>query len=96
MSAPVGPTTRSSSTKGLVRRVAAAIILSGFVFLSLWLLALDLITSLLIASCFCTAVVLTSAISDLIGAVVDVIATAVFGVLAAIAALVAGIFSLFG
>jgi hypothetical protein len=57
---------------------------------------LDFITSLLIASCFCTAVVLTSAISDLIGAVVDVIATVVFGVLAAIAALVAGIFSLFG
>ena len=62
----------------------------------LWLTAFSLVTSLLIGSGFCAVVIAASATSDLVEAVLDTIATVVFGVLAAIAAAVAAVFSLFG
>jgi hypothetical protein len=96
MNAPAEPTSRSRSTRGVVRRITVAVILSGLVFLSLWVMAFNLITSLLIGLGFCAVVLLTSVVSDLIGAVLDLIATIVFGVLAAIAAVVSAIFGLFG
>src|SRR5262245_44369865 len=96
MNPPVETTTRSQSTSRLVRRIAVSAILGGIVFLVLWLSALSLITSLLIASSFCGVVIVAGATSDLIEAVLDAIATIVFGILAAIAAAIAAIFSLFG
>jgi len=96
MNAPNEPTARPKSTSGLVRRIAVSVIMSGLIFLMLWVFAFSLVTSLLIGAGFGVVVVVASAVSDLIEVVLDAIATIVFGVLAAIAALVAAVFSLFG
>jgi hypothetical protein len=96
MNVQVESTTRSASPSRTVRRIAISAILSGLVFLVLWLTAFSLVTSLLIGSSFCAVVIVASAMSDLVEVVLDAIATVVFGVLAAIAALVAAVFSLLG
>ena len=96
MNAPHEPVTRPASASGLVRRIAATVIMSGLVFLLLWLMAFSVFTSLLIAAGCCVVVVAASAASDPVVMVVDAIAAVVFGVLAAIAAFVGAIFSLFG
>lgn len=96
MNAPVESTSRSAPTSRVIRRIAVSAIMSVLVFLVMWLMAFNLVTSLLIASSFCAVTVLASSISDLIGIVVDTVAAVVFAVLAAIAAVVAAIFSLFG
>ena len=96
MNAPHEPVTRPASASGPVRRIAATVIMSGLVFLLLWLMAFSVFTSLLIAGGFCVVVVSASAASDLVVTVLDAIAAVVFGVLGAIAAVFAAIFSLFG
>ena len=96
MNAPAGPSTRSRSTSTLFRRIAVAVILGGVVFLVLWVMVFSLVTSLLIGSGCCAVIMVASSTSDLIETVVDVIASIVFGILAAIGAAVAAVFSLFG
>jgi hypothetical protein len=96
MNAPNEPVTRPAPARGPARRIAATVILSGLVFLVLWLMALSVFTSLLIAAGFCVVVVAASAASDPVVTVLDAIAAVVFGVLAAIAAFFGAIFSLFG
>ena len=96
MNAPHEPVTRPASASGPVRRIAATVIMSGLVFLLLWLMAFSVFTSLLIAAGCCVVVVAASAASDPVVMVVDAIAAVVFGVLAAFAAFVGAIFSLFG
>jgi hypothetical protein len=96
MNAPVDPTARSASTSRVVRRIAVTAIACGLAFLVLWLTAFSLVSSLLIASGCCAVVIVGSATSDLVEAVLDAVATVAFAVLAAIAAVVAAIFSLFG
>jgi ABC-type uncharacterized transport system permease subunit len=80
---------------GLVH-ATATVIMSGLVFLLLWFMALSALTSLLIAAGFGVVVVAASAASDLVEMVLDAITAVVFGVLGAIAAFFAAIFSLFG
>ena len=70
-------------------------IVGALFFLVLWLMALSVVTSLLIAAGFCVVVVAASAVSDLFEAVLNTVVAIVFGVLAAIAAFFAAIFSLF-
>ena len=96
MNAPVEPKTRSASTGRVVRRIAVSAIVGVLVFLVLWLMALSLVSSLLIASGCCAVIIVGSATSDLVQAMLDAIATVVFAALAAIAAIVAAIFSLLG
>src|SRR5262245_37026999 len=95
MNAPHESVTRPASTRGPVRRMAAAVVLSGLLFLLLWLWAFSVFTSLLIASGCCVVVVAASAASDVVTTVLEVIAAIVFGVLGAIAAVFGAIFSLF-
>jgi hypothetical protein len=96
MNAPLEPVARPASPRSLVRRMAAAVLMSGMVFLLLWLMAFNVLTSLLVAVDCCVVVVAASTASDLLAIVLDAIATVVFGVLGAIAAFFAAIFSLFG
>jgi hypothetical protein len=96
MNAPHEPVTRPAPASGPVRRIAATVIMSGLVFLLLWLMAFSVFTSLLIAGGFCVVVVSASAASDLVVMLLDAIAAVVFGVLGAIAAFFGAIFSLFG
>ena len=96
MNAPNEPVARPASASGLGRRIAATVIMSGLVFLLLWLMAFSVFTSLLIASGFCVVVVAASAALDPVVTVLDAIAAVVFGVLGAIAAFFGAIFSLFG
>jgi hypothetical protein len=96
MSAPNEPVTRPASATGLARRIAATVIMSGVVFLMMWLMAFSVLTSLLTAAGCCVVVVAASAVSDPVEMVLDAIAALVFGVLGAIAAFFAAIFSLFG
>jgi hypothetical protein len=96
MKAPDEPVTRPASASGPARRIVATVIMSGLVFLLLWLMAFSVFTSLLIAAGFCVVVVGASAASDPVVMVLDAIAAVVFGVLGAIAAVFGAIFSLFG
>jgi hypothetical protein len=97
MNAPVEPAAQPRSTsRNLVRHIAVSLILSGLVFLMLWIMAFSFATSLLIGSGICVVIIAASATLSLIEMVLDAIATIVFGTLAAIAAVVAAVFSLFG
>ena len=96
MNASNEPASRPAPARGPVRRIAAAVIVSALVFVSLWLMAFSIVTSALISAGCCVVVVAASAVWDPIEALLDAIAAIVFGVLAAIAALFSAIFSLFG
>jgi hypothetical protein len=96
MNAPHEPVTRPASASRLARRVAATVIMSGLVFLLLWLMAFSVFTSVLIASGCCVVVVAASAASDPVEMVLDAVAAVVLDVLGAIAAVFGAIFSLFG
>jgi len=96
MNASNEPVTRPASASGLARRIAATVIMSGVVFLLLWLMAFSVFTSLLTAAGCCVVAVAVSAASDPVETVLDAIAAVVFGVLGAIAAFFGAIFSLFG
>ena len=96
MNAPDEPVTRPASTRGLVRRVAASVIMSGLVFLLMSLAEFSVLTSLLVTSGFCVVVVTAGVLLDLVGMVLEAVAAAVLGVLVAVAAILGAIFSLFG
>lgn len=96
MSAPNEPITPRTRAGSPVRRIAAALIISGIIFVVLWLVAFSMITSLLVSAGLCAVVVATSTISDIVEMVLDAIAAVIFGIFAVIAALFAAIFALFG
>jgi hypothetical protein len=93
MSTPDQPVTRHSPAHSLGRRIVATLIIGGMLFLVLWLMALTALTSLLISAGFCVVVVAASAVSDLVETMLNIVVAIVFGVLAAIAAFFAAIFS---
>jgi len=94
MSAPAGPKPRPTMGR-LARRVGAVVVLSLLVFVAMVWMALDVLTSAMIASGFGVVVIVGGAASDLVDVVLDAIASTVFLVLGAIAALVAFVFDLF-
>jgi hypothetical protein len=96
MNPPQETVTRPAPTSGLIRRLAATVIMGALLFLVLWLMALSVVTSLLISAGCCVVLVAASTVFDLVEAVLNAIAAVIFGVLAAIAAVFAAIFSLFG
>jgi hypothetical protein len=93
MNAPHEPAVRPAPARRLARRVAATVIMSGLIFLLLWLVAFSAFTSLVIASGCCVVVVAASATFEPVVMVLDAIATVVFEVLGAIADFFAGLFS---
>jgi hypothetical protein len=96
MNAPNEPVTRPASESGLVRRIAAAMIMSGLVFLLAWLAEFSAFISLLIASGFFVVVVAAGVALELVGMVLEAIAAAVLVVLGVVAVIFTAIFSLFG
>lgn len=87
---------RPASNNSPARRIAAAVILSGLVFMLLWTMVFGIITSALIGTGCCVVVVAASSVSDIVEMLLDAAASAVFGILAVIAAIFGAIFSLFG
>ena len=96
MNAPNQTTASPAPTRGSGRRIAACLIVSALVFLTLWLMALSLVTALLISSGVGVVLIATSTVLELVATVLDVIATVIFAILAAIAAVIAAVFSIFG
>jgi cytochrome b561 len=90
------PAARPASKGSPARRIAAAATLGGLVFAVLWIMVFGMVTSLLIGAGCSVVIVAASSASDLFEMLLDAVATVVFGVLAAIAAIVAAIFSVFG
>ncbi len=88
--------TRPASDNSPARRIAAAVILSGLVFMLLWMMVFGMITSALISTGCCVVVIAASSVSDIVEMLLDAVASAVFGILAVIAAIFGVIFSLFG
>lgn len=80
----------------IVRRIAVAVILSGLVFVVMWMMAISFVTSLLVSAGCCVVVVAAGTVFDIVEMVLDAIAAIVFGVLGAIAAILGAIFGLFG
>jgi hypothetical protein len=96
MNATREPGRRPASAGSIVRRFAAAMIMSAMVFVLLWLMAFSLFTSLLASAGCWLVVVAASTVFDVVEMVLDAIAAVIFGVLAAIAAVFAAILGLFG
>lgn len=78
-----------------VRRLAAAVLVSALVFAVLWIMAFGMITSLVIGAGCCVIIVTASSALDVIGVLLDAVMTALFGIIAVIAAIFAALFSLF-
>jgi hypothetical protein len=95
MNASDQPTARRPTASSLTRRIVATLVIGGMLFLVLWLMALTALTSLLISAGICVVLVAASAVSDPVETLLDVIVAIVFGVLTAIAAFFAAVFSLF-
>lgn len=92
MNAPDRPATPRAPTS-LSRRIVATLIVGGTIFLVLWLMALTALTSLLISAGLCLALLSASAVSDPVETVLEFLVAIVFGMLAAIAAFFAALFS---
>jgi hypothetical protein len=90
------PAARTALNNSPARRIAVAVILSGLVFVVLWIMVFNMVTSLLIGAGCCVVIVAASSLSDLFDALLDAVATVVFGVVAVIAAIFGAIFGLFG
>ena len=93
---PPEPAARPASNSSPVRRIAVAVILSGLVFVVLWIMMFNMVTSLLIGAGCCVVIVAASSLSDLFDMLLDALAAVIFGVLAFIAAIFGAIFSVFG
>ena len=93
---PPEPAARPASNSSPARRIAVAVVLSGLVFVVLWIMVFNMVTSLLIGAGCCVVIVAASSLSDLFDALLDAVATVIFGVLAVIAAIFGAIFGLFG
>jgi hypothetical protein len=90
------PAVRPASNSSPARRIAVAVILSGLVFVVLWIMVFSMVTSLLIGAGCCVVIVAVSSLSDLFEMLLDAVATVIFGVLEAIAAIFGAILGLFG
>jgi hypothetical protein len=93
---PPEPAARPAPNSSPARRIAVAVILSGLVFVVLWIMVFNVVTSLLIGAGCCIVIVAASSLSDLVDMLLDALATVIFGVLAVIAAIFGAIFGLFG
>ena len=90
------PAARPASISSPARRIGVAVVLGGLVFAVLWIMVFSMVTSLLIGAGCCVVMVAASSASDLFEMLLDAVATVIFGVLAAVAAIFGAIFGLFG
>ena len=95
MNAPE-PAARTTPNSSPVRRIAVAVVLSGLVFVGLWIMVFSMVTSLLIGAGCCVVIVAATSLSGLVEMLLDAVATAILGVVAVIAAILGAIFSVFG
>jgi hypothetical protein len=93
---PPEPAARPAPNSSPARRIAVAVILSGLVFVVLWITMFSMVMSLLIGAGCCVVIVAASSLSDLVDMLLDALATVIFGVLAVIAAIFGAILGLFG
>ena len=93
MNSPEPAARRASSSSPAL---AVAVMLSGLVFAVLWIMVFSMVTSLLIGAGCCVVIVAASSVSDLVDMLLDAAASVIFGVLAVIGAIFAGIAGLFG
>ena len=92
---PPAPAPRPSATGRLLGRLAVSAVMSALVFAVLWLWALNMMTSMLLAAGFGTVIIVASSASDIIETVLDAIGSVVLGIFAAIGALIGGILGIF-
>ena len=90
------PAVRTAPNSSPARRIAVAMILSGLVFVGLWIMVFSMVTSLLIGAGCCAVIVAASSASDVVEMLLDAVSTVIFGVVAVIAAIFGAIFGLFG
>ncbi len=95
MTAPNTAPTETAPKSGTARRIAAAAIIGFVLFCMLWYTVFSAVTAALVASGGAIVLVAGSAASDTIETIFDMIASAILGLLAAIAAFFASIFSIF-
>jgi hypothetical protein len=95
MNAPE-PAVRTAPNSSPVRRIAVAVILSGLLFAVLWIMVFGMVTSLLVGAGCCVVIVAASSVSDVVEMLLDAVSTAIFGVVAVIAAICGAVFSVFG
>jgi hypothetical protein len=94
MNAPE-PAVRTAPNGSPVRRIAVAVVLSGLVFIGLWIMVFSMVTSLLIGAGCCVVIVTASSASDVVDMLLDAVSTVILGVLTVIAAIFGAIFSVF-
>ncbi|WP_157100646.1 hypothetical protein [Rhodoplanes sp. Z2-YC6860] len=87
---------RSGARKSSVRRMAAVVIFGVLVVVGLWLAAFSFVTSLLIGSGVVVVIVAADTVSDVASMILDALGAVILFVLAAIAALFAAVFDIFG
>jgi hypothetical protein len=90
------PTVSPAPRRSPARRIAAAVALGVLIFAVLSITLFSLMTSLLIGTACCVVVVAAGSVWDLAEALLDAVATVIFGIFAVIAAIFAAIFGLFG
>ena len=93
---PPEPAVRTAPNSSPARRIAVAVILSGLVFVGLWIMVFSMVTSLVIGAGCCVVIVAASSASDIVEMLLDAVSTVIFGVVAVIAAIFGAIFSVFG
>ena len=94
MNAPE-PAARTTPNSSPVRRIAVAVVLSGLVFVGLWIMVFSMVTSLLIGAGCCVVIVAASSASDVVEMLLDAVSTVIFGIVAVISAIFGAIFSIF-
>ena len=90
------PAVRQAPNSSPVRRIAVAVVLSGLVFVGLWIMVFSMVTSLLIGAGCCVVIVAASSASSVVEMLLDAVSTVILGVVAVIAAIFGAIFSVFG
>ena len=94
---PPAPTTEMPQPKksGFGRRITAALVICLIVFGLLWYTVFSAVTAALVAAGGTGLLVAGSSASDTLEAVLEMLANAILGILAAIGAFFAAIFSIF-
>lgn len=89
------PASPQSPALGIGRRIAVAAIIGVILFSALWYLVFSAVTAALIAAGGMGVLVVGSSVSDTLESLFEMLANILLGVLAAIGAFFAAIFSIF-
>ncbi len=95
MTAPPPTAAEPPPTGGIMRRIAVCAVIGVLLFGLLWYTVFSAVTAALVAAGGMGVLVAGSTVSDSLESLFDMLANIVLGILAAIAAFVAAIFSFF-